>query len=111
MNWHRSCCSILAEIIFKEDHSYGNRRINILLSEKHKKYQVLSEADCEKLLNACFDIFENTGMDIQDAEAVKLLTDAGAKAEDGVVKVPRELVIRCINSPEKKCCFMTVPAI
>lgn len=67
-----------------------------------KKYQVLSETDCEKLLNACFDIFENTGLDVQDPEAVKLLTDAGAKAEDGVVKVPRELVIRCINSAGKE---------
>lgn len=70
--------------------------------ENKKSYQVLSETDCETILNATFDILENTGMDIQHPRAQKLLTDAGAKQEDGVIKIPRSLVIDCINSAGKE---------
>lgn len=67
-----------------------------------KTYHVLSEADCEKILNAAFQIAETTGMDIKDEEAREMLVAAGAKYEDGVVRIPRELIIKCINSAGKE---------
>ncbi len=67
-----------------------------------KAYQVLSEGQCETIINASFEILEKTGMDIQHPRAQKLLLDAGAKMEDGKVKIPRELVIDCINSAAKE---------
>ncbi len=70
--------------------------------ENRKSYQVLTEADCETILRAAFDILETTGMDIQHPRAQKILTDAGAKQEDGVIKFPRELVIKAINSAGKE---------
>lgn len=67
-----------------------------------KAYHVLSEEDCEKILNAAFQIAETTGMDIKDEEAREMLVAAGAKYEDGVIRIPRELIIKCINSAGKE---------
>ncbi len=67
-----------------------------------KSYQALSEEQCETIINAAFEILEKTGMDIQHPRAQKRLLDAGAKMEDNKIKIPRELVIDCINSASKE---------
>ena len=66
--------------------------------ENKKKFQVLSEKDCETIINASFSILEKTGIILKDAEAVQLLVDNGASAEGELVKIPKELLINSINS-------------
>lgn len=63
-----------------------------------KKYQVLTEEQCETLINAAFGIFERTGIKILDPESRELLEKNGCTVEGELVKVPRELAIRCINT-------------
>ncbi len=70
--------------------------------ENEKKMHIISEAECETIINAAFEILENTGMKVMHPRAVKLLTDAGASAKDGIVKIPRQLVIDSINSAGKE---------
>lgn len=66
--------------------------------QNKKKFQVLSESQCETIINATFSILEKTGIVIKDEEAVKLFVDNGAEADGELVKIPRELIIKCINS-------------
>ena len=66
--------------------------------ENKKKFQVLSETECETIINAAFTILEKTGISVKDEEAIRLFVDNGASADGDVVRIPRELVIKCINS-------------
>lgn len=67
-------------------------------AENKKKLQVLSEQDCETLINTAFHILETVGISIKDKEGVQLFVDHGATAEGDIVKIPREIIIQCINS-------------
>ena len=53
----------------------------------------LSEENKEKLYTSALEVMENTGMQVQHDDALKLLTDAGCKVgTDGMVKIPASLV-------------------
>ncbi len=53
----------------------------------------LSEENKEKLYTSALEIMENTGMQVQHDDALKLLLDAGCKVgTDGMVKIPASLV-------------------
>lgn len=70
--------------------------------ENEKRLHYLNEDGCEAIINAAIEILETVGMNILHPRAVKLLTDAGASAEGDCVKIPRQLIIDCINSaPEE----------
>ena len=54
---------------------------------------VLSQENKEKLYGSALEIMENTGMQVQHEDALKLLTDAGCKVGgDGMIRVPASLV-------------------
>ena len=59
----------------------------------------LSREDRDKIHKAAFQILNEVGMRILQDEALDLLKDAGCSvAEDRMVKIPGELVQRCIES-------------
>ncbi|MEE0777072.1 MAG: trimethylamine methyltransferase family protein [Bacillota bacterium] len=62
------------------------------------RYQALTEAECEKIIEAALHIMEDTGMMIKNPRAIELLVKAGCAAEDNIVKVPASLVKECIAS-------------
>jgi trimethylamine--corrinoid protein Co-methyltransferase len=76
----------------------------------------LSDAQIEKIHEGSLDILENTGIKVELEEGLKVLDEAGAKVDHqtGRVKIPRELVARCLETmpqefayaarnPEKDC--------
>ncbi|MGN0659680.1 MAG: trimethylamine methyltransferase family protein [Emergencia sp.] len=58
----------------------------------------LGKEKIEKLMDAIYHVMEEIGADIFSEEALKLLVDNGCTADGNRVKIPRELVKKCIES-------------
>lgn len=65
------------------------------------RVELLSDQQKEEILNGAFSILENTGADVYYDKAVELLVENGCKADGVRVKIPRELVKKCINTVPK----------
>jgi len=50
--------------------------------------QILTDAQIEKIYRATLECLERTGVNILNADARKLLTDAGAKADETRIRIP-----------------------
>ena len=73
--------------------------------ENMQKMHYLTEEQCEQLLCSAFELLENMGIQMNDDEATELFVKNGASVSDGMLKIPRELVIKCINSAGKEAIF------
>lgn len=58
----------------------------------------LTEAECETIINAGFEVAEKIGIKCSHQKSVDIMVKAGCRYEDGIVYIPRELVIDAINS-------------
>ncbi len=66
-------------------------------------FQRLSEAQNKRLLSACLEILERTGVRLYDQEALDLLKKAGVPASDGNrVRIPPRLVETALASAPQK---------
>ncbi len=61
-------------------------------------FELWSEEQLHELHLASLKILENTGVVVHDAEALKLLKDAGAFVEENVAKIPAHMVEDAIKS-------------
>ena len=60
------------------------------------RFQTLTEEQVETILKAAFRIYGEYGYRVQSGEARKILVDAGGSCEGEIVKLPRELILRCL---------------
>ncbi|MDO4541567.1 MAG: trimethylamine methyltransferase family protein, partial [Bacillota bacterium] len=60
---------------------------------------VATEAECEIIINGAFQILEEVGIHINSEEACDILSGAGCTVDENrIVKIPRELVKKAIES-------------
>ncbi len=64
--------------------------------------EILSPEEIEQMKEATYSILEQTGVEIHCEEALELLKNAGAEAEDHLVKIPRKLVEETIAKAPSK---------
>ncbi|MDO4541831.1 MAG: trimethylamine methyltransferase family protein, partial [Bacillota bacterium] len=69
-------------------------------NENVTSFRALTEEQVEQVILGAFEILENTGLRSND-RICQLYKKAGAKVEGNIVKVPREMVIKAINSAPK----------
>ena len=62
------------------------------------KVDFLSDESIEKILDSTFEVMEDVGADIFCDEAIALLKEAGCSVDGNRVKIPRELVKKCIET-------------
>ena len=65
------------------------------------RIELLSDQKKEQILDAAFTILEETGANIHYDKAVELLVANGCTADGINVKIPRDLIKKCINSVPK----------
>lgn len=66
------------------------------------QFQVLNDAQCEKIVSSAMQILENTGVCIKNARARSILDEAGCQIDGTLVKIPKELVKSCLASVPQK---------
>ena len=59
---------------------------------KHIEYQVLNQAQCEKIIEAVFRLLETTGCMIQSESARLMLAENGCKIQEKRVQIPKSLM-------------------
>lgn len=62
------------------------------------KFEILSEEDKNRVIDATYELMEEIGMIVQSEEGRELLAKAGARIEEDRVYIPRELVKKSIES-------------
>ena len=62
------------------------------------KVDFLGEENIEKILDAAYTVMEEVGADVFSDRAIQLLRDAGCQIDGNRVKIPRELVKKCIET-------------
>ncbi len=67
-------------------------------AENATNYRILSDAQCEKIIESAFTILENIGMDIEEPTSRELLAKHGCTVDGENVRIPRKVVIDAINS-------------
>ena len=67
-------------------------------NENFTRYHVLSENDCELFIENALKILAEIGMEIEEEKSLVLLKEAGCIVEGSRVKVPREIVVKAIDS-------------
>ena len=65
------------------------------------KVELLSDREKEQILDAAYSLLEDPGVNIYSEKAVELLTANGCTADGIRVRIPRELVKKCINRSEE----------
>lgn len=68
--------------------------------ENWTSFHALTEEQVEQVILGAFDILENIGIK-SNSHILELYREAGAKIEGDIVKVPREMVIKAIDSAPK----------
>lgn len=59
---------------------------------------MLSTDQCERIVNGAFEVLERTGVEVQNQEALQLLTDAGCWVDGSRVRIPTYLVEKAIGT-------------
>ena len=54
--------------------------------------QILSDAQIDRIYQRTLECLHRTGVDIRNASARKLLTDAGAKADESRIRIPPRII-------------------
>ena len=67
-------------------------------NENVTKYRVLSEQECEKIIENALRIIGEIGMEVDDEASLKLLAEGGCEVEGTRVRLPREVVFKAIES-------------
>lgn len=80
----------------------GNRRIN-----KTPIFQILSDDQRIEIYHAVLEVLHRTGVDIEEAEALSLLKEAGAHIDAGRVRIPPSLVEWSIRNAPKQIIIYT----
>ncbi|MDY6911029.1 MAG: trimethylamine methyltransferase family protein [Chloroflexota bacterium] len=60
-------------------------------------YKPLSEDDIAQIHNTSMRIFEEVGVQVNSDKALKFFSDAGAKVDDHIVKMPRDMVMELVG--------------
>ncbi|MGI6034116.1 MAG: trimethylamine methyltransferase family protein [Coriobacteriales bacterium] len=63
--------------------------------------RLLDDAGCERVLDAVWKVLENTGCLVKHEEARELLSNAGCTVDGELVKIPRGLMLKAIESAKK----------
>lgn len=64
--------------------------------------KVLTENQCEQIIETAFRILERTGCNVHHAEALKLLKDAGCSVDGVRVKIPTYLIQKAMTTAPKQ---------
>jgi len=64
-------------------------------------FKILSDDQIFEIRRAAFDVLLHTGCKIHNAEARKMLIQAGAIVKDELVKIPEHIIEACINTAPK----------
>jgi len=64
-------------------------------------FSVLSSAEIGQIHQAALDVLANTGVEVQEPEALELLRNAGAKCEGKMAKIPANLVEKALETAPK----------
>jgi len=65
-------------------------------------HKILSDADVEKIIDAVFQLMEEIGIKFDpEPRAMELFSNAGCDVSDGIVKFPKELLQRSLDSAAK----------
>lgn len=62
------------------------------------QFHVLNNAQCEKIVDAAMKILENTGCCMKNERAREILKSEGCSVEGNLVKIPAELIQKCIRT-------------
>ncbi len=62
------------------------------------QFRMLSTDQCESIVNGAMEVLERTGAEVQNQEALQLLTDAGCWVEGNRVRIPTHLIERAIRT-------------
>ena len=65
------------------------------------RVELLSDKEKEQILDAAYSLLEDPGVNIYSEKAAELLTAHGCTADGIRVKIPRDLVKKCINTVPK----------
>ncbi len=78
----------------------GNYQRKVMCCPKY-----LSDSEIEKIHEQSVAILQNTGIEVNHAEALKMLDKAGARVDFQTqkVKIPPKLVTRCLDTLPEKC--------
>lgn len=66
------------------------------------QFRVLNDAQCQKIVEASFDILENTGVAMKNARARDILGSNGCKVDGENVKIPQSLVEDCLKTAPRE---------
>lgn len=67
--------------------------------------KVLSEEKINKIVDKAYDVNENIGISVKNNELQNLLVSNGAKKEGEIVKIPRDIIKRCLEIVPKSFNF------
>lgn len=62
------------------------------------KMHGLTEGECEQIIEAALEVIENVGMKVTHQRSVELMIAAGCRYEEPIMYVPRELVLKSIQT-------------
>ncbi len=65
------------------------------------KFELLSKENIEEILDAVYEVLEKTGANIHYDKAVELLAKNGCEVNGVHVKIPRELIKKCVETAPK----------
>lgn len=79
----------------------NNFRMNATVGQS-AQFRMLSENQCEQIIETVYKVLEVTGCDVHHEGARKLLLDAGCKVEGIQVKVPSYLIKKALATAPKQ---------